>query len=637
MKIKIIHYSLFTISLLLLTVICSAQDTINVEEIHINADKSEFHRSLSSTKFDSSLVKSSSHSSIAEVLSVSSGFNLKSYGKSGGLSIGSIRGTGANHLLVCWESFPLNSTTTGDFDLSIVPVFFFSGSELNPSSSSTAFGSGSAGGVISLKSSSVGNKKMKLLFSSEIGSFGAISFRGGGAFYGKKLSSETSFIQSKSDNNFPFENIYKNDNPIETRSNNALFYRSFMQTFGYKISSKFKSKISFWWFEKEKQIPEPASSFSDGSKLQYDKSLKIPISLSYKNKRTFIKFSSALFNDFLHYTDKNLPADTSFSIDSKFNVIKLFSDLTYRQNFKRNFIIESSARINRQHAEVSNYSSEKNETNASLSISLKQNLKTIAWKADLRAESTDNLKAVLLYSLQFMHKFNEKLKWQFKHSSHFRRPTFNEKFWYPGGNINLKPESGFANEFSLKHIAINKNQIKLTQKLTAYYMNIENMIQWLPDGGIWKPVNNENLFSTGLEYFLTSKYNVSRFNISYTLSYALNFASYKREDIFNEHQLMYKPRHLLNNVLSLSYNNFSVLVYNHYTGKRYSSDVNSTLNLLPEYQIWNINFGYRFHKYLDFTINLKAENVFNKYYESVRSYPQPGRVFYISVSFGVEK
>ena len=54
-----------------------------------------------------------------------------------------------------------------------------------------------------------------------------------------------------------------------------------------------------------------------------------------------------------------------------------------------------------------------------------------------------------LYSMGIEQKFNNNYTLSFNTSKNFRIPTFNDLYWQPGGNINLKPENSYQFEFDL--------------------------------------------------------------------------------------------------------------------------------------------------------------------------------------------
>jgi outer membrane cobalamin receptor len=77
----------------------------------------------------------------------------------------------------------------------------------------------------------------------------------------------------------------------------------------------------------------------------------------------------------------------------------------------------------------------------------------------------------------------------------FRAPTFNDLYWPNAGNPNLKPEYGTAYEAGLDlGLGI------VLMKATAFRREVRDMIAWVPgEGGIWKPVNVNEMRTNGLE------------------------------------------------------------------------------------------------------------------------------------------
>ena len=74
-------------------------------------------------RIDSSIVRAYEQSTLADLLTQQSSIFIKGYGL-GNLATSSFRGAGAAHTMVVWNGFNLQSPTSGQLDLSLIPVAF---------------------------------------------------------------------------------------------------------------------------------------------------------------------------------------------------------------------------------------------------------------------------------------------------------------------------------------------------------------------------------------------------------------------------------------------------------------------------------------------------------------------------------
>ncbi|HCQ29417.1 MAG TPA: hypothetical protein DIU39_03960, partial [Flavobacteriales bacterium] len=99
--------------------------------------------------FDSLIKGANTNHTIAQILQNFSSIYVKSYANSG-LATLSLRGTGASHTTVFYESLPLNSPMNGQLDFNLLPVVFFDKMHLTIGNASLKNTIGGIGGSIEL-------------------------------------------------------------------------------------------------------------------------------------------------------------------------------------------------------------------------------------------------------------------------------------------------------------------------------------------------------------------------------------------------------------------------------------------------------------------------------------------------------
>ncbi len=87
----------------------------------------------------------------------------------------------------------------------------------------------------------------------------------------------------------------------------------------------------------------------------------------------------------------------------------------------------------------------------------------------------------------------------------FRAPTFNDRFWQPGGDPNLRPERGWTAEAGVSVETLRRRgAAHLALEATAFTSRLRDQIVWRPgryaDGFYWAPVNVGRTRTTGWEF-----------------------------------------------------------------------------------------------------------------------------------------
>ena len=97
------------------------KETALLNEVLLTSSKLNLWALGSSVVSLDSALKQNTHTELSQLLSSSSHIRIRSYGL-GGLASSSIRGAGASHTLLQWNGVTLNQSTTGQFDLTLIPT-----------------------------------------------------------------------------------------------------------------------------------------------------------------------------------------------------------------------------------------------------------------------------------------------------------------------------------------------------------------------------------------------------------------------------------------------------------------------------------------------------------------------------------
>jgi outer membrane cobalamin receptor len=628
----------FTVHLLLFTIISltsSAQDTLYLKEIAVVDNRFSIFNFADSELITDSMFRTQPGYSLRSTLTENSSLRIKSYGSAGNLATSSLRGAPSNHTLVLWNGFPVNSASTGIADLSLYNFTAFNEIKVIPGAASALYGSGSSGGVIELNNLFRYKKNVDITLGIENGSFNHFKQIADIKLKYSKLEYRLSIMNLYAENNFPFIDHYKTDDPLENRLNNTVNGRWIAQFTNLLLNKQTSIETGLLYQLKHIEIPNIAGSYLPGNQNQKDTCLKSFLRINKYFKNSKIAVGSAFFIDDMTYTDKINASDQNFSVFSKMNIKSFYTDASYIYAVKH-IEFNISALFSDLSAVSPNYGPDKiSEKNFGLFSAFKYRRNSNTFLVNSRLENFKNTRPVFTFSYK---KKMQKIPGDmvFNISNSFRRPSLNEKYWAPGGNPDLKNETGFQSDLILKQEISNTDNLIFNTTQSVFYSEIHNMIQWVPVSTLWTPVNRNKVRIMGAEFKLNGIIKFHALQLSTRLIYV--FSDSKLIDEDSSSQLIYTPVHSGKLNLEASFNNFFFGINTSLTGKRFTTADNNPLYALPNYSIWNLSSGYTFkYKHFQFPLSLHCTNFFNKNYEDIRAFPAPGRAWYINFNIRFSK
>jgi iron complex outermembrane receptor protein len=220
-------------------------------------------------------------------------------------------------------------------------------------------------------------------------------------------------------------------------------------------------------------------------------------------------------------------------------------------------------------------------------------------------------------------------------SHNFRAPTLNDLYWVPGGNPDLKNESGFSWEGGMRFKAQTKT-VDFKLEATYFQSEINNWIIWLPQGNVWTPQNKRAVSSKGVEGKLETQLTFGavklRLHGAYTWVSSIVKKGATDTDASTGKQLIYVPPHQAKGHLSVHFGKLFLLYGHQYTGIRYTTSDNESS--LPAYQLSYVAAGYEFAmKKHSIGFSVTVDNLFDKDYQTIAWRPMPGRSFLINLNY----
>ncbi len=305
---------------------------------------------------------------------------------------------------------------------------------------------------------------------------------------------------------------------------------------------------------------------------------------------------------------------------------------TFIGSFQSEVLLQNKFRINGKaeysyiNAEGDNVGENSRKTLAAVLLMNHKVSDDFNYSVNIRKEFLNDFDNPFLFSADAKWNVSKNYALRLNGSKNYRVPTFNDLFWYAGGNHNLQPETSYqvelGQEFSFG---------KLKADLAAYYISSEDLIKWIPgNGGIWEPVNLNNTRNYGVEVVVN--YSVKFLN-QHTLSFNANYSYTKAEDLEKEKQLIYVPFHKAAGTLQYNFKTLLVYFQGLYNGEAYTTTDNSYA--VKGYKIFNLGSEYTFSSLPQITFGGRLKNVFNVYYESVAYRPMPSRNIQLFLKFNI--
>lgn len=578
---------------------------------------------------------------IGELLKNISPVYINSYGSAGSVSGLILRGAGSSQSLVMWNGFPVNSLSLGSADLSLIPVIGFNDISLTYSAAGSIYSSGAFGGSLDLHNRPDWEKGLNLIIAPEAGSYGdkRVSFSASGGT--RNLQFHTTILRQQGDYNFVFTDTYKYGRPLETIKNNSLSNTMFIQNVFLKLPRNNQLEAGFWYQDKVKEIPAIMGSYSPGTAHQRDSVFRVYGKWKKLFRNSSLQIRSAWFTDQMQYRDSYSNMEDQYLIDSRIRNSSNMTDGFYRMYLGNHISLDGGAGLSVLSARVSSYGGKISELVPALFSGIKFRNDRLIANLSIRKEFYHEHDLKPLISAGFRSEIiRGKLAVRGNISDQFRVPTFNDKYWKPGGNPELLPERGWSTDAGFEYSQKLSSASLIQWDLTGFYGNIKNLIQWLPSdiGLFWSPVNTRHVNSRGLEaavkYAYVSTLMKLNLHASYTLSKSQIKAAPEPEFHLIGKELIYRPNHLVNLYSNAELDNFSFAFNLSLTGKRHTTEDNNPAFAMPSHTLLNFYTGYNFSmRDLSGTLQFKVNNLFDQQYQFVRSYPMPGRTYQIGISF----
>jgi len=605
-----------------------ADTIIQIPDVVVRASRfQQFRSDIKTDEFTSEELSPFAGESLGRFLISKTALNVKSYGVGGALSNISLRGTSTSHVQVNWNGFPINSVTLGSSDFSFIPVSGFDNISVVYGAPGALYGSGTFGGAVNLDNNLKTVKALKgsvnISYESIETINGSLSFTTGN----NRLAWKADAWGALSGNEFSYYDYIRQTDRKQT--DGQWHSTGTVQQFIFRLSPSSTIEAGFWYQVKAFNIPSRIGSVS--WEHQRDSTLKFFTAWKKSGHRWSLEAKTAVFKDHERYTMKASEQAESYSIDSRIRSGQYYGDVNFRYHAGRNISVDAGLIGTFINADVSAYGNRKEERGLTAFAGIKYDLDRFSTQAGLRKEWNSNFHSGVLSSFGMSREMiTDKWKLRLNVSQKFRKPTFNDLFWMPGGNPDLKPETGYSVEAGSSVTVFKKEKAVLSADAGIYWSKINNMIAWRPDGMYWTAMNYQRVYSAGMDCKLILDVKHRKLKYRSALNVMLNRPDVQPHVSGEHEKMLYSPRIITSWENSLSAGIFDMAIDHHFSADRFYDD-NS---LLKPYQLLDMKTGVKIpvaNGHLG--IHLSVNNLTNTTYELIRLYPMPGRYWSVKINY----
>lgn len=618
------------------------------------------------TKFDSLVLKESVALSMADILTFNSSIFVKSYGRAT-LSTVAFRGTSASHTQVTWNGMRINNPMLGMTDFSMIPSYFIDDASLLHGTSSVNETGGGMGGAVKLSTKPAQSDGFGVQYIQGLGSFRTFDEFLRLTYGDERWQVSTRAVFSTSPNDFEYrnhdkkENIYDEDMNIigqyyPTERNRSGSFRDFhlLQEAYYNTGRGDRFGLNGWYINSNRELPMLTTDYgnaTDFDNRQREETFRGILSWDHLGEQWKVATKAGYIHTWMAYDYKRDVGNGTMAhmtrsrskIDTFYGQAEgeyyIGSDWLFTANLAvHQHIVQSEDKnIIRQDGNKAIVGYRKGRAELSGVLSAKwRPTDRFGISATLREEMYGTEWTPLIPALFVDGVLSRRgnITAKASLSRNYRFPTLNDLYFLPGGNPDLKKESGWTYDAGLSFAAGREGSYSLSGSASWFESYIHDWILWLPTvKGFFSPKNIKDVHAYGIEakanlsVALTPEWHLS-IDGNYSWTPSINEGEPMSEaDRSVGKQLPYIPRHSANLTGRISWRSWSFLYKWCYYSERFTMSSNdlTLTGKLPKYFMSNITL----EKALSFSwadISLKGtiNNLFDEEYLSVLSRPMPG-------------
>lgn len=608
------RYAVFLLLIAVLPV--RAQDTTHVlpgVTVHATRDAAQIAATGRALVLDRTALAATAAPTLADLLARRGGVSIKPLGSTG-LASPSLRGTGASQTLVLLDGFRLNDPQLGQVDLSLLPTALLDRAEVLHGGASAWHGTDALGGVIALTTRAPRGTRAEV--TAEGGAYGLLGASAVAQNGDEARGVLIALAHRQQTGDFPFSL----DGQSSVRRRNADAEQNSVLV----RARHGRLHAGLWLTDAERGLPGPAGNAPQRER-QYDRSARLWLRADRPIGRGTASAGLALQRGTLRYVNPLLALDETGTTRG------LTADAEARQAISAAWLAGAGLTYGYTHAAHPALAADASEHRAGLFGWAEGQIGRLHAAPSLRLDAyahRDGVQTALSPRLGVGIDVAPMLRLMASAARAFRVPTFNDRFWQPGGNPDLRPERGWTYDAGLRF-----RRGGVAAEATAFVHHVRDEIVWQPTGAVWSPANVGRVQTRGIELSAEVRWATPgrpHAGVFYTLTDARD-CSDPASSAFDQ-PLRYVPREQARLYGGATLGPFTLDAGLRYTGRRYvRSDGRDPLApfVVAEVQV-------RFAASAPGgTLRAGAvlDNAFDHRYSVVQGYPMPPRHFRFHLTY----
>jgi vitamin B12 transporter len=652
---------LLPVMLVSLSGLAQSDTTKKLKQVNIKATPAPNAQRLTPVQqFNAGDIARYSAFNVADAIRNFAGVNIKDYGGIGGLKTVSVRSLGANHTAVLFDGVQLNDAQGGQIDLSkfnlanVQEITLYNGQPEVLLQPARSFASASVLSIKTIQPILTADKPFKIVAGAKGGTFGLINpylqwqQRMNGNW---SAAINANYISANGRYKYKVEGD-RSDTLAIRRNGYVKTLQPYADLYWKKNdSNKFNLHINY--YNAKRGLPGAVIFYNPQTGQQLDNEDVFVQGAYQKMWRSGVALllNSKVSQLNTRYLDPNFLNEQGF-LNQHYKQREYYQSAAVTYHLLPNWEVSYSADFSRANvdADISKYAY---PTRTTVLNVLASNYKTGRWvfqgnllqtnihesvKAGTASKEQSVLTPTLMASVKPFGESNIQLRAFYK--SIFRAPTLDELYFFAFVPRTIKPE--FVKQYDLG-FTWSKNFNNILEYITlttdAYYNDVSNKIVAVPNPAVSSYTNLGKVNIKGIDAGIkTQTQAVNGFTGFLTANYTYQLA----QDLSNQasanyrNQILYTPKNTVAANAGISYKKLGVYYNYIFSSSRYYTVNNDAASYLPGYSISDASVVYSFTAHrLPMQASLETNNLFNKNYAIIRSYPMPGRSFRLSIQITI--
>ena len=647
--------------------------SLQIPEITVVGQRPMKEIGTQQTKFDSVALKENIALSMADILTFNSSIFVKNYGRAT-LSTVAFRGTSPSHTQVSWNGMKINNPMLGMTDFSMIPSYFIDDASLLHGTSSVNEMGGGLGGAVKLSTKPAQQKGFGLQYIQGIGSFKTFDEFLRLTYGNNHWQISTRAVYSSSPNDYKYRNHDKKENvydeemniisqyyPIERNRSGAYKDFHLLQEVYYNTGKGDRLGLNAWYINSNRELAMLTvdhGNATDFENRQREQTFRGVLSWDHLRKNWKLGAKAGYIYTWVAYDYKRDLGNGTMAhmTRSRSRINTLYGQIDGEYYIGQKWLFTANLSLHQHIVESEDKNIIRQDGNKAI-VGYRKGRPELSGSASAKWTPTERLGlSVVIREEMFGKEWTPIIPAFFVDgvvskrgnivakasvSRNFRFPSLNDLYFLPGGNPDLKKESGWTYDTGVSFAVGKAGVYSLSGSASWFESFIKDWIIWLPTTkGFFSPDNIKDVHAYGVE--LKADLNVAlskewQLGLNGTFSWtpSINMGEPRTPaDRSVGKQLPYVPEYSSAVTGRLSWRSWSLLYKWCYYSERFTMSSNdiSLTGKLPKYFMSNISL----EKILSFRwadISLKGtiNNLFNEEYLSMLSRPMPGINFEVFV------